>query len=154
TLACKAGSVGARPSLGGWLYRVAYRIALRARADAAASGRHEGAAGAARAGPAPDDPSRDAARRELRSVLDEDIARLSEKYRVPVVLCYIEGKTNEEAALLLGCPTGTVVTWLARTRERLRVRLAGRGVGVTAGALAALLAGPDVGEAVPPALRQ
>ena len=90
---------------------------------------------------------RDAARHDLRTVLDEAIDRLPEKYRAPIVLCYLEGKTNEEAAAVLGCPTGTVVTRLARARDRLRARLGRRGVGVTASVLVAALSDLAAGAA-------
>src|SRR4029434_6964280 len=63
---------------------------------------------------------------DLRPVLDDEIARLPEKYRAPFVLCYLEGRTNEEAAAQLGCPKGTVLSRLSRGRERLRARLARR----------------------------
>jgi RNA polymerase sigma factor (sigma-70 family) len=151
TLACKAASVGKRQALGGWLHKVAYRIALRARAEAAKRGRHEKKAGELDGPPTPGEPGQEVGRQELRSVLDEEISRLPAKYRAPVVLCYLEGKTNEEAAAELGCPTGTVVTWLARARGRLRSRLTRRGVAVTAGALAATLSRPGAAAAAPPA---
>jgi RNA polymerase sigma factor (sigma-70 family) len=150
TLACKAASVGKRQALPAWLYTVAYRIALRARADAARRGRHEKAAGELGGPAAPGEPGQEAGRLELRSILDEEISRLPGKYRAPFVLCYLEGRTNEEAAAELGCATGTVVTWLARARKRLRSRLARRGVAVTAGALAATLYRSGAAAAAPP----
>jgi RNA polymerase sigma factor (sigma-70 family) len=150
-LACKAASVGRRQALGGWLHTVAYRIALRARAEAARRGRHEQKAGEMGGPSMEGEPGQEAGRLELHSVLDEEISRLPAKYRAPVVLCYLEGKTNEEAAAELGCATGTVVTWLARARGRLRSRLARRGLGVTAGALAASLSRPGAAAAAPPA---
>ncbi len=150
TLACKAASVGKRQALAAWLYTVAYRIALRARADAAKRDRHEKAAGALAATVAAGEPGQEADRQELRRALDEEISRLPAKFRAPVVLCYLQGKTNEEAAAELGCATGTVVTWLARARQRLRSRLARRGVAVTAGALAAVLSHPGPAAAAPP----
>ncbi len=151
TLACKAGTIGRRQALGGWLCRVAYRIALRARADAMRRGRHEKEAGGHRAAQTLAEPAHEESRRDLRRVVEEEVSRLPEKYRTPVLLCYLEGKTNEEAARQLGCPTGTVVTWLARARQRLRARLARRGVGVSAGTLAAILSAPDDAAATSPA---
>src|SRR5262249_35587001 len=60
---------------------------------------------------------------DLRPVLDEEVNRLPPKYRVPFVLCYFEGKTNEQAAHILGCPQGTVFSRLAWAREQLRKQL-------------------------------
>jgi hypothetical protein len=73
-------------------------------------------------------------------VIDEEILRLPPRYRTPFVLCCLEGRTIDEAALELGCPRGTIGTRLARAKERLRVRLERRGVTVSAAACAALLA--------------
>jgi RNA polymerase sigma factor (sigma-70 family) len=137
TLACKAGSVGDRRALGGWLYRVAFRIAVRARAHSQKRDRREQAA--VRSLPLTNEPITDADSKETRAILDEEISRLPEKFRTPMVLCYLEGKTNEEAARLLGCPTGTVVTRLSRARDRLRGRLVRRGLCVPAAGLVALL---------------
>jgi RNA polymerase sigma factor (sigma-70 family) len=131
----KAGSIGKRQAVGGWLYRVAYRVALRLRARAARRG--------AREAPAEDLPARDSADevlwRDLRPVLDEAIDRLPEKYRVPFVLCYLQGHTNEEAAEQLGCPKGTILSRLARGRERLRSRLTRLGIALSAAGLTAAL---------------
>lgn len=153
TLARKANGIGSVQSLGGWLYQVAYRMALRVRSNIARRERHERAAGGPIFTRHTDDPLQQAVQRDLREIVSEEIDRLPEKYRTPVVLCYLEGKTNEEAALLLGCPAGTIVTWLARTREQLRVRLARRGVTVGASALIALLTRPDSTEAASSAVR-
>ncbi len=151
TLACKAGAIGDAQALAAWLHKVAVRIALRVRADTAKRAGHEARAGGLRPDHQPDEALPAAARADLRAVLDEAIDRLPEKYRAPVVLCYLEGKTNEEAAAVLGCPTGTVVTRLARARDRLRAALARRGVGVTAGVLVAALTQLEAGAATPPA---
>jgi RNA polymerase sigma factor (sigma-70 family) len=154
TLACKAGSIGRRQALGAWLYRVAYRIALRARDESRKRGRHEAEAAGRRAHLAPAEPIQGAAQRDLRSAVDEEVSRLPAKYRAPIVLCYLEGKTNEEAAQLLGCSRVVLATWLARGRERLRTRLARRAPGVSAGTLTAMLSTPDSASAVPPAFLQ
>jgi RNA polymerase sigma factor (sigma-70 family) len=154
TLACKAGDIGNRQALAGWLYKVAFRIALRLRRGAAKREQGESAAGNLDAVAAPDEFTVGVAEREFRSIVHEEISRLPAKYRTPVVLCYIEGKTNEEAARQLGCPTSTVVTWLARARDRLRSRLTRRGLGATTGGVAAALAGSEAVSASSSALLQ
>ncbi len=83
-------------------------------------------------------------RSELRTIIDEEIGRLPEKYRRPVVLCYLEGRTHEEAARKLRCSAGSVRGRLDRARQKLKDRLTRRGVAPAAG-LAALAAGAEVG---------
>src|SRR5262249_55413905 len=85
-------------------------------------------------------------------VLDEEMQRLPRKYRVPMVLCYLEGKTNEAMARHLNCPAGTIKTRLAKGRDLLRSRLEQRGVALSVGALAASLAPEAVTAAVSPTL--
>jgi RNA polymerase sigma factor (sigma-70 family) len=147
-LARRAGSLWVRDSLGPWLYAVAGRVATRARADAARRRRVETSlAGDAEAvapgSKGPDDSAR---------VLHEEIARLPEKYRAAVVLCHLEGRTHEEAARHLRCPVGTVKVRLMRARERLRGRLARRGVVPSAGLLVAESATPTTSAALAPSL--
>jgi RNA polymerase sigma factor (sigma-70 family) len=143
----KAGSIGKRESVGSWLYKVAYRVALRARGRAAHRSGDELPADL----PAPQGPD-DLLWRDLRPVLDEEIHRLPEKYRTPFVLCYLEGHTNEEAAEQIGCPKGTVLSRLARGRERLRCRLSRRGVTLSAAGLVTVLSQNAAPAAVPAAL--
>jgi RNA polymerase sigma factor (sigma-70 family) len=122
-LSRKAGTIGKRESVGSWLYKVAYRIALRARNTVSLRSLTEK--------PLPDPSSREPIRNyldhEFSTAIDEEIQRLPEKYRVALVLCYLEGQTIESAARSLNCPSGTVGTWLARARNLLRRRLARRG---------------------------
>jgi RNA polymerase sigma factor (sigma-70 family) len=134
-LARQAGSLGQGEALPGWLHRVACRVALRARQGARLRTFCE-----TRDLPSPSaDPTEDAQARELRAVLDEELNRLPEKFRAPVVLCYLEGRSTEEAARRLDCPRGTVLSRLAQARERLRARLTRRGLAVTGALLAATL---------------
>jgi len=121
----KAGSIRDRDRLAPWLYGVAQRVATRARAQAARRRGRERSAGAEAEAMA---PACDGDRHELRSVLDEEIGRLPAKYRGPIVLCYLNGLTHEEAAARLRCPVGTVRSRLARARDRLRARLGRRGL--------------------------
>jgi RNA polymerase sigma factor (sigma-70 family) len=121
--------------LGNWLYGVASRTALRARTQRRARERRRDPALHAIAQVAEDR----LLGRELREILDEEINRLPMKLRLPFVLCYLEGRTNEEAARSLRCPKGTVLSRLSRARERLRRRLLRRGVSVSGAVLAACL---------------
>jgi RNA polymerase sigma factor (sigma-70 family) len=136
-LARRAPSIGKRESVGGWLYRVAYRVALRARAQAAARRAREQRLGERPVAAAEPDPSVAAAWQELRQVLDEQVGRLPGKYREVFVLCVLAGKSNAEAARELNCPVGTVESRLSRARALLRAALARRGFAVPAGVLAA-----------------
>jgi RNA polymerase sigma factor (sigma-70 family) len=118
-LARKAAGVRGK-SLAGWLYRVAFHAALKAKARSA---RRE--FGLSEIAVAVRD---DGHGRDLAAVLDEEIVRLPERYRLPVVLCYLQGRSNREAAAALGIPKGTVDSRLSTARQKLRVRLIRRGL--------------------------
>jgi RNA polymerase sigma factor (sigma-70 family) len=131
----RAGSIRRHETLAGWLYRVAYRTALRARRTQARRSAHE-----QQAPPRPAvEPPPAGADDELRPALDEELNRLPVKYRAPLVLHYLQGLNKEETARLLCCPVGTVSSRLQRGREQLRRRLVRRGVTLGAGGLSALL---------------
>ena len=122
-LARKAGGLWVRGSLGPWLLSVARRVAYCARREASRQRAHERTA-AEQAAPATLDPGWD----DRDAILHEELVRLPEKYRTAVVLCDLEGLTQEQAARQLGWPDGTVRSRLARGRERLRERLTRRGM--------------------------
>jgi RNA polymerase sigma factor (sigma-70 family) len=134
-LARKAGSLSTRSMLASWLHGVAFNTARRLRR---ANGRR-----ANRERPLSDSPEPVAASvdvsDELLVILDEELARLPERYRATIVLCDLEGLTRKEAAQQLQCPEGTVAGRLARARTLLAARLASRGVAPSAGLLAILL---------------
>ncbi len=129
----KARSIRVVDSLAPWLYGVAYRTAHRARIIAA------------RYRPAGVEPmeepmepsSSDVYQLDIRPLLHEELNRLPGKYRDPIVLCHLEGKTHEEAARLLSWPVGTVSGRLSRGRQILKSRLERRGVTVSPAMLAA-----------------
>jgi RNA polymerase sigma factor (sigma-70 family) len=131
----KARSLTKPRLLANWLHGVAYRIAAKIKATVARQRTREAPMVDL---PAPDADA-DVVWRDLRSVLDDEVQRLPLRYRTPVVLFYLEGKTVEEVASVLGCPKGTVLSQLARARERLRRRLAWRRVALSTGLLATLL---------------
>jgi RNA polymerase sigma factor (sigma-70 family) len=134
-LSRRAGAIRQRESVGGWLYRVAYRTALRLRKRATQRSCQSLDA---------DWPEPNAAGAEqwsdLRPVLDDEVNRLPDKYRTPFVLCCLEGQTNEQAARQLGCPKGTILSRLSRARALLRGRLTRRGVTLSMAALGLALA--------------
>jgi RNA polymerase sigma factor (sigma-70 family) len=129
----KAGTLRHVDLLSNWLHGVALRTATKEKVKAARRRVVEWqAAGEARG--EPDHPERS----ELRTVIDEEIRRLPERYRVPVVLHYLEGLRLEVIASRLGCPVGTVRSRLSRARDRLQSRLTRRGLSPTASALGQL----------------
>jgi RNA polymerase sigma factor (sigma-70 family) len=121
-LARKAGTLGRPELLANWLYGVAYRTALHMRARSARRRLLEREAATMSAS----ESEPDAGWQELRELLDDELQSLPEKYRAPLVLCYLEGLTNEQAARVLGWPAGSMSARLARGREMLRDRLTGR----------------------------
>src|SRR5262245_22346001 len=135
-LAEKATSIQKRGSVASWLYGVAYRLALKSRARISRR--------RAREKRAVDMPAKEAgvqaAWEELHTILDEELQALPPKHQAPLVLCYLEGKTQEEAARQLGCPLGTIRSRVARAREMLKKRLARRGLALPAATLATGLA--------------
>jgi RNA polymerase sigma factor (sigma-70 family) len=139
TLARKAGSIGVRDALAGWLYTVAHRVALAARARRARQETHEwpalGMEGNEPAYLPPDGP----ADHEERELLRAEIDRLPDAFRAVIVLCCLEGRTRSEAAEQLGVPMGTVESRLVRARERLRRGLSARGLFMAAAPFAAFL---------------
>jgi RNA polymerase sigma-70 factor (ECF subfamily) len=147
-LARKAHAIRKRKSLASWLYGVACRIARKARAAAAGRRVREGAVAVEQAGEA----AMNAGWSEVREVLDDELQKLPEKYRLPLLLCYLQGKTQGEAAGELGWAAGVFRGRLDRGRDLLRRRLVGRGVTVTGGLLIALFAHNSATAAVPPTL--
>jgi RNA polymerase sigma factor (sigma-70 family) len=143
-LAQKAASIQKHESVASWLYGVAYRLAIKARARSSRRQAREKRAVDIRHNQA----GLQASWQELQTVLDEELHRLPARHQVPLVLCYLEGKTHEEAARQLGCPVGTVHSRVTRAREMLRKRLARRGLTLSVAALATVLAA-DVAAGVP-----
>jgi RNA polymerase sigma factor (sigma-70 family) len=129
-LARKAGSVRAGGSVAGWLHRVARRVAIRA-ANQRTRTEPLAADPPGRPSPTPD--------AELSAILDAEIDRLPDRFRLPVVLCYLDSRTTEDAAKLLGVPRGTILSRLATARQRLAARLTR--LGITAPATLAAVAG-------------
>jgi RNA polymerase sigma factor (sigma-70 family) len=144
-LARKAGTVGRAESLASWLHGVAVRTALRAKRDAGRRRRREQQAPTG-AGP---DPAEALAWHDVQALLEVEIRRLPERYRAAFVLCHLEGRSRSEAAAELGLSENTLSSRLARARERLRDRLARRGVHLSAVLAAAALADATVSAVSP-----
>jgi RNA polymerase sigma factor (sigma-70 family) len=143
----KAPSLTRIRSLGSWLYKVTYHIALRCRARIATRCQYEPLCPSPVAEP---DAGAIVADRELEQLIDAALQELPAKHRTPLILCYLEGKTNAEAARQLGWPLGTMSGRLAQARELLRRRLARRGVTLSVAGLSLLAARSQV----PPALAE
>jgi RNA polymerase sigma factor (sigma-70 family) len=135
-LARQARTVGRSGSVGGWLHKVACRVALKARVRAARQRDRERPLEGEQWPSAQPEPGDVVECRELEMLLDTEVNRLPCKYREAFVLCVLAGKSDAEAARELGCPVGTVTSRLARARERLRTALARRGFAPSAGLLA------------------
>jgi RNA polymerase sigma factor (sigma-70 family) len=142
-LARKAASIFPRTKVGNWLHGVAHQTALKARALRI---RRRGLEQLVTEMPEPATDEQDP-QSDLQAVLDQELSRLPEKYRMVIVLCELEGRTVRESAQELGCPEGTVASRLARARAMLARRLTRRGV--TLSALAAVLTGEAVSASVP-----
>jgi RNA polymerase sigma factor (sigma-70 family) len=140
TLARKAGTIGVRDAIAGWLYTVARRVALAARARQARYLTHELSADGvdvAEPGYLPPDELSD---REERELLREEVDRLPMAFRAVIILCCLEGRTRAQAAEQLGVPIGTVESRLARAQDRLRRSLLARGLALAVAPFAVFLA--------------
>ena len=141
----RAGTIWRRDAVGGWLHRVAHRVAIQASIDRSRKNSLMGQVSDLSALAACDETPCD---EDWRALLHEEVARLPEKFRLPVVLCYLEGKTHAQTAFELRSGEATVRRRLARARDLLRSRLSGRGVALTSGGLSAALA-QETSAAVP-----
>ena len=130
-LACKAASILPREMVGNWLFGVACRTAQKIRAMTARYRARE-----KQVGVLPETPVEGEDVHELGCLLDQELERLPDKYRVPVLLCELQGRSRKEVARQLGLPEGTLSSRLATARRMLATRLARRGFGVTGGAIA------------------
>jgi RNA polymerase sigma factor (sigma-70 family) len=149
----RAASLRRSGSLASWLYGVALRVATKARSQATRRrARERLAAVSADAASQAEVMTSDLELEVSWPELHEEIARLPEKFREPIVLCYLEGQSTEAAAEALGCARGTILSRLSRARQRLRTRLLKRGVAIPATLLSAEVISPSAPAAVPAAL--
>jgi RNA polymerase sigma factor (sigma-70 family) len=145
-LARRGAVIQKKQSLAAWLHGVAMRMSHKARADVARMARPDTRKRAQSAS-----PSEELTWSELRTVLDEELERLPTRYRLPLVLCYLEGCTRDEAAERLGWSEQRVKGLLERGRERMRKRLVRRGITIPV-SLACTLLLDGRGSALPPLL--
>ncbi|HEY7329890.1 MAG TPA: sigma-70 family RNA polymerase sigma factor [Gemmataceae bacterium] len=132
-LARKAASAGWQKSIAGWLYKVAYRLALRTRTQMARQRALQRAVGIASGTKS----STIEESQEMLAVLDEELHHLADKYREPLLLCYLEAKTRDQAARQLGWSLRTLERRLQQGLNLLRARLSKRGVELPVALLAA-----------------
>jgi len=144
----KAQDIAKRKSLASWLYEVAHRTALHARKSAARRRAKERQVEAM----AQKQVTRDDAIQDMLPLLDQELSRLPDKYRVPIILCDLEGKTRKKAAEQLGLPEETLSTRLARARAMLAKRLARHGTTLSGTAVALAVSQNMASASVPPSL--
>jgi RNA polymerase sigma factor (sigma-70 family) len=142
----KGHTIRRQASLGSWLHGVARRVALKIRTQSDRRQRREKRAAS------PEPVGDDTSWRELRSILDDELQRLPDACRAPLVLCYLEGRTQDEAAVQLDVSKSTLRRHLERGREMLGRRLALRGVSVGSALAACLVSDSVSGAALPRAL--
>jgi RNA polymerase sigma factor (sigma-70 family) len=142
-LAQKAASARLASSLAGWLYKTSHHLALKVLRASSRRSRRESRAAPRRAA----SPLSEITGQELLAVLDEELLRLPESLRAPLVLCYLEGATRDEAAHHLGCGLATLKKRLERGRERLHGALIGRGLSLSAVLLGSMVAQNAAGAA-------
>jgi RNA polymerase sigma factor (sigma-70 family) len=147
-LVLKAHTLRSQESVGNWLFGVAYRTALKAREAAARRSRREAAAPVRSVA----EPVAELTVHEEQTIVDQELARLPDKYRAPLVLCCLEGLTRDEAARQLGWSPGLLKSRLEQARELLRNRLVRRGMTLTAGLLSAGLLGSTARAGLAPEL--
>jgi RNA polymerase sigma factor (sigma-70 family) len=136
-LAQRAGSIRKGTALASWLYGVAYRISSKQKISLARLHRREQRTTLC----APNDPAYQAAWNDLQRVLDDELQLLPERYRLPFVLCCLQGKSKSETAAEVGWKEGTVASRLAQARKLLQQRLTRRGVTLSAGLAALAVSG-------------
>jgi RNA polymerase sigma factor (sigma-70 family) len=147
-LARKAGSIRKKESLASWLHGVAHHVATNLKRDLSRRAARE----TLRPEATDTDVAAEVSWREIQGLLDDELARLPEQYRSPLILCYLEGMTRDEAAQQLGWRLATFRGRLERGRERLRARLTRRGLTLSAALFGGALAEGSAPAAVPPAL--
>jgi RNA polymerase sigma factor (sigma-70 family) len=131
----KADSIRPREAVGNWLYGVAYRTALESRGRIA---RRRAKERPLQDVPSPENKPQEQCQ-ELWPIFDRELSRLADKYRLPIVLCDLEGRSRKEVARQLAIPEGTLSSRLATARKKLAARLARYGFAVTAASLGTLL---------------
>jgi RNA polymerase sigma factor (sigma-70 family) len=146
-VALKASSIQGRDRFSSWLHSVAYNVAATARSSAARRRQHEQKAGAQRPSTVTESPAD-----EISAIIHQELGKLPDRERNLLVLCYLEGQTQPQAAQRLGLPLGTVQSRLARARARLRTRLIRRGLAPALAVETLLIGSASTQAAVPAAL--
>jgi RNA polymerase sigma factor (sigma-70 family) len=144
----KAASIGSRELIGNWLYGVAYNTALKAKAANMKRRIREKQVTELPEPALAEESWND----DLKVLIDQELSRLPTKYRIPILLCELEGKSRKEAAEILGCPEGSLSSRLARAKTMLAKRLARHGLAVSGGSLGAALAQNAASACVPPSI--